>query len=297
MLISCPKCRSIYEIPDDLIGKTGKNLRCQSCNNIWHAMVEDTLGYQKNKNEKPFVEGIIVSEPDLRNYPSNKEEFSVPLDNPECKVKPCTPSSLDIVNKEGGMVDVNTLVKPRIDNELTLTSDKGTSFTISMGDGLDYKKNNHYFDDNTDLKATQQDVLRSTKTKVSYKFTYFLLFVLFICASAILLRREVVAFYPEAEQYYNKVMLTGVDNSEYLKFQNVSILEQNIDEKDVIIVNADIYNNSFYSTTVPNVAIKGSKDTFKPIKSTLGKYETTSVAIVFEVPKTNEAINLTLEFR
>ena len=108
MLISCPKCRSIYEIPDDLIGKTGKNLRCQACNNVWHAMVEDTLGYQKNKSEKPFIEGIEVAEPPYRNYPSNKENFSVPLDNPDSNVKPSIPSSFDIVNKEGGVVDIRS---------------------------------------------------------------------------------------------------------------------------------------------------------------------------------------------
>ena len=46
MLISCPKCHSIYEIPDDLIGKTGRNFRCQACANVWHAMRSDALGYE-----------------------------------------------------------------------------------------------------------------------------------------------------------------------------------------------------------------------------------------------------------
>lgn len=297
MLISCPKCRSIYEIPDDLIGKTGKNLRCQSCNNIWHAMVEDTLGYQKKKNEKPFVEGIIVSEPPVRNYPSNKEEFSVPLDNPELKHKPITPSSFDVVNKEGGIVDTSSMVKPKVDNELTLTSDKGTSFTISMGDKYVEDKAQHFFDDNAGLKATNQDRLLSKKVKTDFKLTYFLLFLLFVCSALILMRREIVAFYPTAEQYYNKVMLTGIDNSEYLKFQNVNIVEKNVDDKDIVVINADIFNKSLYITKVPNVAIKGGNEVYKPIKDTLDKYETTSVAIVIDKPKSNELVNFTLEFR
>ena len=297
MLISCPKCRSIYEIPDDLIGKTGKNLRCQSCNNIWHAMVEDTLGYQKKKNEKPFVEGIVVSEPDIRNYPSNKEGFSVPLDNPELKFKPTTPSSFDIVNKEGGVVDTSSMVKPKADNELTLTSDKGTSFTISMGNKYPEEKAQHFFDDNTGLKATNQDRLLSKKTKTGYKLTYFVLFLLFVCAGLLLLRREIVSFHPETEQYYNKIALTGMDNSEYLKFRNVNIVEKNIEEKDVVIINADIYNNSLYITRVPDIAIKGSDDVYKPHRDTLDKYETTSVAIVIDKPKSNELVNFTLEFR
>ncbi len=299
MLISCPKCRSIYEIPDNLIGKTGKNLRCQACNNVWHAMVEDTLGYQKNKADKPYVEAIEVDEPPFRNYPSNKEVFSVPLDNPDSKVKPSTPSSFDVVNKEGGVVDVNSMIKPKQDNELTLTSDKGTSFTISMADNYadDNKDTKHFFDNSAELTATKQDRLTSNKGKKGYKFTYFMLFLLFICVASILLRREVVAFYPEAELYYNKVMLSGLNNPEHLKFQNVSVSEKNIDNKDMLVINANIYNDSFYTTNVPNVGIEGKSGSYKPKSVMLDKYGLTSVEIAIEAPKTNEAINLTLEFK
>ena len=297
MLISCPKCRSIYEIPDNLIGKTGKKLRCQSCNNVWHAMVGDALGYQKNKSDKPFVEGIDVSEPPFRNYPSNKEEFSVPLDNPDSKVKPSTPSSFDIVNKEGGIVDVNSMIKSKVDNELTLTSDKGTSFTISVGDKYEEEKSRHFFDENKELKASNQDRLLYKKSKSGYKLAYFMLFLLLIFAGVLLLRREVVAFYPEFEQYYNKIMLTGLDNSEYLKFRDVNIEEKNMDNKDVLVINANIYNDSFYTTTVPNVGIKGRNEVYSPSKSLLGKNETSSIMIIIDAPNENEAVNLTLEFR
>jgi predicted Zn finger-like uncharacterized protein len=299
MLISCPKCRSIYEIPDNLIGKTGKNLRCQNCNNVWHAMVEDTLGYQKNKADKPYIEAIEVDEPPFRNYPSNKEVFSVPLDNPDNKVKPSTPSSFDVVNKEGGVVNVDSMIKPKHDNELTLTSDKGTSFTISMRDNYaeDNKNKKHFFDNSAELTATKQDRLTSNKGKKGYKFTYFMLFLLFICVASILLRREVVSFYPEAELYYNKVMLSGLNNPEYLKFQNVSVSEKNIDNKDMLVINANIYNDSFYTTNVPDVGIKGKNGTYKPKHTMLDKYGLTSIEIVIEAPKTNEAINLTLEFK
>lgn len=72
MLISCPKCHSIYEIPDDLIGKTGRNFRCQACANVWHAMRSDALGYEEEKESEPFIEPIPVSEPPARPWPSEK---------------------------------------------------------------------------------------------------------------------------------------------------------------------------------------------------------------------------------
>ena len=61
MLISCPKCHSIYEIPDDLIGKTGQKFRCQACANVWHAMRSDALGYEEeNEEETPYIEELKV---------------------------------------------------------------------------------------------------------------------------------------------------------------------------------------------------------------------------------------------
>lgn len=298
MLISCPKCRSIYEIPDDLIGKTGKNLRCQACNNVWHAMVEDTLGYQKNKSEKPFIEGIEVAEPPYRNYPSNKENFSVPLDNPDSNVKPSIPSSFDIVNKEGGVVDVSAMIKPKKNDELTLTSDKGTSFTISMNEKYNEDDSKqHFFEDSSDLKATNQDRISYKNKKKGYKLAYFMLFILFLSCALVFLRREIVAFYPEAEVYYNKIMLTGMDNAQYLKFQNVTIEEKNINNKNVIVIGAKIFNDSIYFTNTPDVAVKGHNELFKPVSTTLAGHDTTSVEVVIDAPKENENINLTLEFR
>ena len=73
MLISCPKCHSIYEIADDLVGKTGQNFRCHACANVWHVMREDAIDYEQKVDEKPYVEAIPVSEPPHRHYPANKE--------------------------------------------------------------------------------------------------------------------------------------------------------------------------------------------------------------------------------
>ena len=73
MLISCPKCHSIYDIPDDLIGRTGKNFRCQACSNVWHALPEDAIGYIKETEDNtPYIEAIPVTEPPHRHFPLTK---------------------------------------------------------------------------------------------------------------------------------------------------------------------------------------------------------------------------------
>ena len=124
MLISCPKCHSIYEIPDDLIGKTGKNFHCHACGNLLHAMREDALGYEEEVEEMPYLEAINVAEPPLRNYPANREFYSVPADT---KAGRRTRSSKQIIEMEG---DKDFVPKIKKQKEITLTSDHGTSFTI-----------------------------------------------------------------------------------------------------------------------------------------------------------------------
>ena len=82
MLISCPKCHSIYEIPDDLIGKTGRNFRCHACANLWHAMREDALDYVADeKDDEIFIEPIEIKD-ERRGFPADKKEYIVPADTP-----------------------------------------------------------------------------------------------------------------------------------------------------------------------------------------------------------------------
>ncbi|MBQ2811174.1 MAG: zinc-ribbon domain-containing protein, partial [Alphaproteobacteria bacterium] len=43
MLIKCPKCRLVYDLPDNLIGDDGLKMRCSKCLEIWTAYPEDGL--------------------------------------------------------------------------------------------------------------------------------------------------------------------------------------------------------------------------------------------------------------
>ena len=50
MLIKCPKCNSVYDLPDNLIKDAGLAMRCAECGEIWTAYPEDSL--KKNKEIK-----------------------------------------------------------------------------------------------------------------------------------------------------------------------------------------------------------------------------------------------------
>lgn len=52
MLIKCPKCRSVYDLPDDKINDDGLTVRCAECSEIWTAFPRDALKF----NNPPAID-------------------------------------------------------------------------------------------------------------------------------------------------------------------------------------------------------------------------------------------------
>ena len=287
MLISCPKCHSIYEIPDNLIPKTGQNFRCQACHNIWHALPQDALGYEEEKDTHPIVEEIEVTEPPYRNYPANKEHFEVPLDGKSSSKNSPSPE----VKKDEENKDI-IIPQPIRKKELTLSSKSGTFFTISLDNDIKDDNTPHLISDNQEvnIKTSTPTLVTKQKTK-RYIFAKFMLFVLFIFSLTILLRRDIVVIYPQAEQHYNKIFLSGLNNPEYLDFENVKINEL---DNNNIELEITIKNNSRYNTYIPNITINNNK-THSINNKLLKKHETTIVKIPLVV--TNNQTNYILNFQ
>ncbi len=51
MLIKCPKCRSVYDIPDNLLPEEGRVLRCAECGEIWTAFTKDAVKKRKSSSQ------------------------------------------------------------------------------------------------------------------------------------------------------------------------------------------------------------------------------------------------------
>ena len=294
MLISCPKCHSIYEIPDDLIGKTGKNFHCHACGNLWHAMREDALGYEEEVEETPYIEAIEVNEPPLRNYPANKEFYNVPADTKSGKR---THSSKEIVNMEGDKNYVPPASKDK--KEITLTSDYGTSFTINaMPEHVaDEKKTPRLYDeDAAGMHADKENRLTEEKPFKGYPKTKCFIFLLCLAALTVFLRRDVVAVYPEAEEWYNKIYLSGLHNPEYLRFENVKISEKMIEQKPHLVINAEVVNPSRFNTFVPPITLSNSDEIFAAEQDIIKAHSRFSTEIVVPVTENNSQ-SLTLGFK
>lgn len=295
MLISCPKCHSIYEIPDDLIKRTGQNFRCQACANVWHAMREDAIGYEEPSEEEPYIEAIPVFEPPHRNYPANKTAFNIPADSKSGRK---TRSSKDILEQEGD-TDM-PLPKIKRKKEITLTSDMGTSFTISAAPLEEQEEEQTRFflnKEEKELTANATERLQLEKPFKGYKKTYALLVLIIIAAFVGFFRREITSLFPKTEEYYNRIHLTGLNNPEYLSFRNIEVSETTVENKPMLKINAKIYNNSFYTTNVPNVTISGSENSFTPARARLEGHEETSVEVLLPKKENPTVKSLVLSFK
>ena len=292
MLISCPKCHSIYEIPDDLIKKTGQNFRCQACSNVWHAMREDALGYEEDK-EDLYIEPLTVSTPPYRNYPANKEHYTIPADT---KSGTRTRSSKEVIAKEG--IPDYVPPKSKKKKEYTLTSDQGTSFTISAAP--EYAETEDiktpYLSDQETIYINEDDRFSVPQSAPSSFLRRLFVFLLILISLSIFLRRDIVNFYPPAEIWYNKAYLSGLHNEEYLKFENIIVAEQIIDNQSQLKITADIRNTSRYKTRIPDITLSTEQKSFKAKDDFLEAYGTSKIEIVVPAPKENAPLNLTLGF-
>ena len=297
MLISCPKCHCIYEVPEGIIKKTGANLRCHTCSNIWHAMPEDALDYHAEEEDTPYIEAIDVNKTPYRHFPADKKEYIIPADS---KSGAKTRSSAEVIKQESTHIS-KAKTKAADQEEITLTSDYGTSFTISaapeLGADDENKKTpwlNH--EDTPSIHPQEEDRLRPEKSFRGYKKTCAFLILLLIALLSIFLRRDIVAFYPEAEEYYNKIYLSGLNNAEYLRFENLNLSTENIDNKEMLHLKAEIVNTSRYNSYIPEIHISGVKETFKADRTKIKAHEKAFVDVTLPKPEENSNHGLTLSF-
>lgn len=300
MLLCCPKCNSVYEIPDDLIGKTGKKFRCQACGNIWHALRSDALGYEPSDAPEPLVEPLKVKVPPYRKYPSDLNPYIIPADT---KPGRKTRSSKEVKKDEGipGYVPPAPHPAPR-PHEITLTSDHGTSFTISMAPEkaeTPNPKTPHLFSTEPETPPApdiRQALANVAKKEEAYKPSFGLKaakFLLFLCAVSLALfafRREIVTFLPASETYYNKIGLSGENNAGYLRFGSLTAAPAAVEGKEGLKVIAKIKNNSPYRTRVPQITASGTTTVFTPKKQLLAPYEETEAVILLKAPAKNEGL-------
>ena len=146
------------------------------------------------------------------------------------------------------------------------------------------------------LTATPDDHLAPPKPFKGYRKTCAFLSLLFLAACALFLRREAVALYPAAELWYNKIGLTGLDNPQYLKFEQIFVAETTENGKPAVSVRAVIKNGSVYTTVVPRITVAGTAETFAANRPRLKGGETAEASFVLPAPPPSTPLSLNIGF-
>lgn len=218
------------------------------------------------------------------------------------------------------MSSAEVLAAARQKREITLTSDYGTSFTISMDPPEEREAENTAatpfaaktaggiygsgraeprltaVSEPEPLTATPDDHLAPPKPFKGYRKTCAFLSLLFLAACALFLRREAVALYPAAELWYNKIGLTGLDNPQYLKFEQIFVAETTENGKPAVSVRAVIKNGSVYTTVVPRITVAGTAETFAANRTRLKGGETAEASFVLPAPPPGTPLSLNIGF-
>lgn len=60
MIVICPECKSIYDVPGQTLGKTGRRVRCTSCGHIWflQGLSDDKKPVKSQRLEEAALEPI-----------------------------------------------------------------------------------------------------------------------------------------------------------------------------------------------------------------------------------------------
>lgn len=73
MLIKCPKCRSVYDLPDKMMPPEGLKMRCSECGEIWMGSSKDALKApsRTSKDIRQMFESVSKNTADLFKQESN----------------------------------------------------------------------------------------------------------------------------------------------------------------------------------------------------------------------------------
>ena len=119
---------------------------------------------------------------------------------------------------------------------------------------------------------------------------------MFLAAAALFLRREIVTVYPAAETWYNKIGLSGLDNAQYLAFEQISVAEKIENGKNVLSIAAIIANRSIYTVNVPSVTVNNGKEKYAPERPRLKGGEKTRAVFTLPAPAKNAPLSLNFTF-
>ena len=104
MIIECINCKKLFNVNSDLIPAEGRQIKCGSCNHIWHYKRENSSKIHTPNNTQSNLNNLSSSKNDIENKKvsttlENKELYQNINTNDDHKIQ----KNLDLTNRRNNM--------------------------------------------------------------------------------------------------------------------------------------------------------------------------------------------------
>ncbi|MEO0635499.1 MAG: MJ0042-type zinc finger domain-containing protein [Pseudomonadota bacterium] len=277
MPITCPKCRTSYQVPDAQIGEAGRRVKCIKCEHVWHAMLDPEPVLAAATADQPSVSVSrpedAAARPEVSRSPSSDEPTPVDdtpsMETPMPKAGPVDETATISGDLPEEASDIEAASEPELGEDDPSLAD-GTRST-AMTDGLSDESadiianvsqaiieiDNESAVEKASLKSpivkTQIKVKKHTHARENCAGILAVAISAVLLISAVLFREPIVRAVPETARLYG--MLGMPVNLRGLEFTNIATSTDFENGVPVLMVSGTIVNVSADPVELPVVRL------------------------------------------
>lgn len=214
MLISCPKCRAVYNISAEYIPENGKKFKCAECGYIWMVYPSDDTSAEP-ETEEIKEEKVVIGLQPAKDENQTKETVS----------------------------DENDTTENKVENDIDV-----------MFERLSHNTKNLFASSNAVENMTFSEKLRHYAANAFSVYALMaFLSVLFVVFGIMLIRDyryEIVAKVPLMERIYTRFNLQSVYRGKNIKIKDVNLKNIYVDGDPYLEVSGKLYNDGKYDVIV-----------------------------------------------
>ena len=244
MLLACPNCTTTYELKADLIGESGRSLRCARCFNVWHATRSQELVVTAQTSDATATRSDPRSEPaTAQNPPASPApeqdaaaaSFVAALEQAAEQVAPAPPPAEDTIP--------DIAAPPLSPSAHGLTDSPGTAPLPPEGEDIE-----SFARRLTESKANRARALRAQLGPPAIIVSLAL-----VITALVAWRTNIVRMAPQMASLYGAIGLPV--NLRWLVFGDIQITKEARDGVPVLLVEGTIKSTSDQPVDVPRLRL------------------------------------------
>ncbi|MEM1364156.1 MAG: MJ0042-type zinc finger domain-containing protein [Pseudomonadota bacterium] len=286
MPITCPKCRTSYQVSDEQIGEKGRRVKCIKCEHVWHALVDPIVEFadMETASSETKGQGAKNAAPEKAQPPAQETAAQRSYEAAKPTSSSATPpmqTSMpgeydqldgDDADQSDGIVEVgnaqlsSTEANSDIANAVstdpleTALSDESADIIANVSQAMIEIENQEAAPNggnrgvnNPTIVRTEIKVKKPTHTKENLAGIVAVAFALCLLVSAVMFREPIVRTVPETARLYG--MLGMPVNLRGLEFANVTTSTDFENGVPVLMVSGTIINVSAEAVGLPVVRL------------------------------------------